>query len=172
MCCFGAVRPLSTSTSLRAGFHGPARVCRAFHAFYLPDCRTDPRSTAACGLDRGARSGRPLVPGIVAVLPKSARRPRNGAGVRQGIPGRNRTRPAFGSFVSLFFSGGPPGALAGVRAFGGKSRVGTDPGPPLAFWLADIAFRAAGNHLFGVYLLAELCAVATFWALYLLARSV
>src|SRR5437764_9433295 len=66
----------------------------------------------------------------------------------------------------------PPGDLATVLAFGREYQVGTDLGPPLAFWLADIAFRAAGNHLFGVYLLAELCAVATFWALYLLARSV
>src|SRR6201991_1310149 len=66
----------------------------------------------------------------------------------------------------------PPGDLATVLAFGGEYQVGTDLGPPLAFWLADIAFRAAGNHLFGVYLLAQICAVAAFWALYLLARAV
>jgi hypothetical protein len=42
----------------------------------------------------------------------------------------------------------------------------------LAFWLADLAFRAAGNHMFGVYLLAQLCSVATFWTLFLLARTV
>ena len=54
----------------------------------------------------------------------------------------------------------------------GNTRSGTDLGPPLAFWLADIAFRAAGNHMFGVYLLAQLCAVATFWTLYLLARAI
>ena len=40
---------------------------------------------------------------------------------------------------------------------GREYQVGTDLGPPLAFWLADIAFRAAGNHIFGVYLLAQLC---------------
>lgn len=74
--------------------------------------------------------------------------------------------------VSLLLYRSPPGDLATVLAFGREYQVGTDLGPPLAFWLADIAFRAAGNHLFGVYLLAELCAVATFWALYLLARSV
>jgi hypothetical protein len=66
----------------------------------------------------------------------------------------------------------PPGDLATVLAYGREYRVGTDLGPPLAFWLADIAFRAAGNHMFGVYLLAQLCGVATFWALYLLARAV
>src|SRR5580692_6874440 len=59
----------------------------------------------------------------------------------------------------------PPGDLATVLAFGREYRVGTDLGPPLAFWLADIAFRAVGNHMFGVCLLAQVCAVTTFWAL-------
>src|ERR1700676_4878355 len=66
----------------------------------------------------------------------------------------------------------PPADLAIVLAYGREYQVGTDLGPPLAFWLADIAFRAAGNHLFGVYLLAQLCAIATFWTLYLLARAI
>src|SRR5580704_5151795 len=74
--------------------------------------------------------------------------------------------------VSLILYRSPPGDLATVLAFGREYQVGTDLGPPLAFWLADIAFRAAGNHIFGVYLLAQLCSVATFWALYLLARAV
>jgi hypothetical protein len=65
----------------------------------------------------------------------------------------------------------PPGDLATVLAFGREFQVGTDLGPPLAFWLADIAFRAAGNHMFGVYLLAQICAVATFWTVYFLART-
>jgi hypothetical protein len=66
----------------------------------------------------------------------------------------------------------PPGDLATVLAFGREYQVGTDLGPPLAFWLGDIAFRAAGNHMFGVYLLAQLCSITTFWTLYLLARAV
>jgi hypothetical protein len=66
----------------------------------------------------------------------------------------------------------PPGGLATVLAFGREYQVGTDLGPPLAFWLADIAFRAAGNHVFGVYLLAQLCAIATFWTLFHLARVI
>ena len=74
--------------------------------------------------------------------------------------------------VSMLVYRSPPGELATVLAFGREYQVGTEMGPPLAFWLADIAFRAAGNHMFGVYLLAELCAVATFWALYLLARAI
>ena len=66
----------------------------------------------------------------------------------------------------------PPGDLATVLAFGREYQVGTDLGPPLAFWLADIAFRAAGNHMFGVYLLAQLCSILMFWTLYLLARAI
>jgi hypothetical protein len=74
--------------------------------------------------------------------------------------------------VPLLLYRSPPGDLATVLAYGREYQVGTDLGPPLAFWLADIAFRLAGNHLFGVYLLTQLCSVATFWTLYLLARSV
>src|SRR4030088_1210389 len=66
----------------------------------------------------------------------------------------------------------PSGDLATVLAYGREYQVGTDLGPPLAFWLADIAYRAAGNHMFGVYLLAQLCAIATFGTLYLLARAI
>src|ERR1700742_1699048 len=66
----------------------------------------------------------------------------------------------------------PPGDIATVLAFGREYRVGTELGPPLAFWLADIAYRLAGNHIFGVYLLAQLCSIVTFSALYLLARAI
>ena len=75
-------------------------------------------------------------------------------------------------FVPMLLYRSPPGDLATVLALGREYQVGTDLGPPLAFWLADIAFRAAGNHIFGVYLLAQLCSVATFWTLYLLARAI
>jgi hypothetical protein len=66
----------------------------------------------------------------------------------------------------------PPGDVATVLAFGREYQVGTWLGPPLAFWLADIAFRAAGNTMFGVYLLAQACAVLTFWIYYQLARAI
>src|ERR1700760_2291680 len=74
--------------------------------------------------------------------------------------------------VPLMLYRSPPGDLATVLAYGREYQVGTDLGPPLAFWLADIAFRAAGNHMFGVYLLAQICSVATFWTLFLLARAI
>jgi hypothetical protein len=75
-------------------------------------------------------------------------------------------------FVALAFYRSPPGSLAVVLAFGREYQVGTEFGPPLAFWLADIAYRAAGNHMTGVYVLAELCEIATFIALYHLSRAV
>ncbi len=74
--------------------------------------------------------------------------------------------------LPLALYGSPPGDVATVLAYGREYQVGTYLGPPLAFWLADIAFRAAGNHMFGVYLLAQLCSIATFWTLYLLARAI
>jgi Dolichyl-phosphate-mannose-protein mannosyltransferase len=74
--------------------------------------------------------------------------------------------------VPLLFYASPPGNVATVLAFGREYQVGTDLGPPLALWLGDIAYRLAGNHMFGVYLLAQLCSVAGFWFLYLLARAV
>jgi len=66
----------------------------------------------------------------------------------------------------------PPGDIATILAFGREYQVGTYFGPPLAFWLADIAYRAVGNHVFGVYLLAQICAVVTFWSFYQLARAI
>ncbi|MGH6750720.1 MAG: glycosyltransferase family 39 protein, partial [Bradyrhizobium sp.] len=66
----------------------------------------------------------------------------------------------------------PPGDIATVLAFGREYQVGTYFGPPLAFWLADIAYRAVGNHMFGVYLLAQICAVTTFWSFYQLGRAI
>src|SRR3954466_7086884 len=66
----------------------------------------------------------------------------------------------------------PPGELSTVLAFGREYQVGTWFGPPLAFWLADIAYRGVGNHIFGVYLLAQICAVVTFWSFYHLARAI
>src|SRR5262245_37333506 len=67
--------------------------------------------------------------------------------------------------VALLFYASPPGNVATMLAFGREYQVGSDLGPPLSFWLADIAYRAAGNHLFGVYFLAQLCSVATLWFL-------
>jgi hypothetical protein len=75
-------------------------------------------------------------------------------------------------FLPLLLYRSPPGDLATVLAYGREYQVGTYLGPPLAFWLADIAFRAVGNHVFGVYLLAQLCAITTLMAVFQLSRAI
>jgi len=74
--------------------------------------------------------------------------------------------------VPIILYGSPPGDTATVLAFGREYQVGTQLGPPAAFWLADIAFRLSGNHIFGVYLLSQVCFVVTFWALFQLGRAI
>ncbi|WP_315785794.1 MULTISPECIES: glycosyltransferase family 39 protein [unclassified Bradyrhizobium] len=74
--------------------------------------------------------------------------------------------------TAVLFYRSPPGQLATAIAFGREYQVGTDLGPPLSFWLADIAYRVAGNHLFGVYVLAALCSALSLWVIYLLARTI
>ncbi len=80
------------------------------------------------------------------------------------------TQSALWLIVPLLFFGSPPGNLATVLAYGHQYQVGSELGPPLAFWLADVAFRLAGGHMFGVYLLAQLCFIIAFAALYALAH--
>jgi 4-amino-4-deoxy-L-arabinose transferase-like glycosyltransferase len=70
---------------------------------------------------------------------------------------------------SLLYSA-PPGDLAEVLAIGREFPLGSYMGPPLAFWLAEIAFRIAG--LFGVYVLSQACVVLTYWAVYQLGRAI
>jgi 4-amino-4-deoxy-L-arabinose transferase-like glycosyltransferase len=74
--------------------------------------------------------------------------------------------------VPMLFYGSPPGNMASVLAFGREYQVGTMQGPPFAFWLADIAFRLAGNHVFGVYLLSQACFIVTLWAVFTLGRAI
>lgn len=66
----------------------------------------------------------------------------------------------------------PPGDVALNLAYGREYLLGSVLGPPLAFWLADIAFRAAGNNMFGVYLLSQACFVVSFWAIFRLGRAI
>lgn len=74
--------------------------------------------------------------------------------------------------VPLILYSSPPGNVADVLAFGREYVLGTDLGPPLAFWLADIAFRLAGNHMVGIYLLSQLCFVLAFWTLFRLGQLI
>src|SRR5438034_8891748 len=61
---------------------------------------------------------------------------------------------------SLFYAA-PPGDVPMVLAVGHEFQLGTDLGPPLAFWLAEIAFVLAGRSVVGVYLLSQVCVVVT-----------
>jgi hypothetical protein len=62
----------------------------------------------------------------------------------------------------------PPGGLAELLAIGHEFPLNGQFGPPLAAWLAEIAFRIAGS--FGVYVLAQLCVVVVYWCVFALGR--
>ena len=64
---------------------------------------------------------------------------------------------------SLFYPA-PPGDLPLLLAVGHEFQVGTFFGPPLASWLAEIAFDIAGMP--GVYLLSQICIVLAFYAVF------
>jgi hypothetical protein len=70
---------------------------------------------------------------------------------------------------SLFYSS-PPGDVPLVLAIGHEYQLGSFYGPPLAFWLADLAFALAGS--IGVYFLAQACVVLTYYAVFTLGRAV
>ena len=72
--------------------------------------------------------------------------------------------------VPMLFYSAPPEGLAQLLAIGHEFRFDAGVGPPLAYWLAEIAFRAAG--MFGVYVLAQICVVATYWCVFALGRAI
>src|SRR5215469_6660314 len=71
--------------------------------------------------------------------------------------------------VPMLFYSAPPGDLAELLAVGHELRFDAGVGPPLAYWLAEIAFRLGG--LFGVYVLAQLCVITTYWCVFALGRA-
>jgi hypothetical protein len=72
--------------------------------------------------------------------------------------------------VPMLFYAAPPANLARLLAIGHEFRFDSGVGPPLAYWLAEIAFRIAG--LFGVYALAQICVVGTYWCIFALGRAI
>jgi hypothetical protein len=74
--------------------------------------------------------------------------------------------------VPALFYASPPGDLPETLAIGHEWQLGSWRGPPLAFWLAELAFRAAGSHIVGVYILAQACIVAACWAIFRLGRAI
>ena len=80
------------------------------------------------------------------------------------------TQAAIWWLVPSIFYAAPPGELPMVLAVGHEFQLGTDLGPPLAFWLAEIVYLLLG--LAGVYLLAQACIVVTYWAVFQLGRAI
>ena len=72
--------------------------------------------------------------------------------------------------VPTAFYAAPPGVLPQVLAIGHEFPLRGDTGPPLAYWLAEIAFRVGG--LIGVYLLSQACVIATYWCVFALGRAI
>ncbi len=70
---------------------------------------------------------------------------------------------------SLTYSA-PPGDVPALLAIGHEFLLGSERGPPLAFWLAESAFRIGGA--FGIYVLAQICIVLTYYAVFLLGRLI
>src|SRR5271167_1671517 len=52
------------------------------------------------------------------------------------------------TLVPTMFYAGPPGDLPLTLAIGHEFQLGSYLGPPLAFWLAELAYDLAGRHLF------------------------
>jgi hypothetical protein len=76
------------------------------------------------------------------------------------------------TLVPMLFYWGPPGDVPFVLAVGHELQLGSYLGPPLAFWLAEVAFDLTGGHVFGVYLLSQICIVVAYWTVFALGRSI
>ena len=72
--------------------------------------------------------------------------------------------------VPLFFYSAPPGELPLVLAVGHEFPLNGNFGPPVAYWIAEVAFRVAGR--FGVYLLSQICVVVTYWCVFTLGSAI
>src|SRR5581483_2699456 len=72
--------------------------------------------------------------------------------------------------VPMLFYAAPPGDLPQLLAIGHEFQFRGDVGPPLAYWLGEIAFRTGG--LFGVYALSQICVVVTYWCVFTLGRAI
>ena len=56
---------------------------------------------------------------------------------------------ALWTLVPSLFYAAPPGDVPLVLAVGKEWLLGSPYGPPLAYWLADLAFRLAGGSIVG-----------------------
>ncbi len=74
------------------------------------------------------------------------------------------------TLVPALFYSAPPGDVPLLLAIGHEFVLGSYLGPPLAFWLGEVAFRLGG--LIGLYVLAQACIVTALWAVFTLGRAV
>jgi hypothetical protein len=80
------------------------------------------------------------------------------------------TQAVLWTLVPALFYSAPPGGVPLLLAIGHEFMLGSYLGPPLAFWLGEIAFRIAGS--FGLYALAQACIVTAYWAVFTLGRGI
>ena len=80
------------------------------------------------------------------------------------------TQAALWTVLPAVFYPAPPGDVPMLLAIGHEYLLGSYQGPPLAFWLGETAFRIGG--LFGLYALSQAAIVTTFWAVFMLGRSI
>ncbi|MDO8878774.1 MAG: glycosyltransferase family 39 protein [Pseudolabrys sp.] len=80
------------------------------------------------------------------------------------------TQGVLWTLVPALFYSAPPGEVPLLLAIGHEFVLGSYLGPPLAFWLGEIAFRFGG--LIGLYALSQVCIVMALWAVFTLGRAV
>jgi hypothetical protein len=76
------------------------------------------------------------------------------------------------TMVPTLFYGAPPGEVPLLLAVGRHWPLGSPLGPPLAYWLGELAFDLAGHSVIGIYVVSQICVVVTFWAVFALARAI
>ena len=80
------------------------------------------------------------------------------------------TQAALWTFIPAIFFSAPPGDVPMLLAIGHEFVLGSYLGPPLAFWLGEIAFGLGGS--LGLYALAQACIVIAYWAVFALGRGI
>jgi 4-amino-4-deoxy-L-arabinose transferase-like glycosyltransferase len=79
------------------------------------------------------------------------------------------TQAALWWLVPVLFYTAPPTQLGELLAISRELPLGDDVGPPLAYWVAEFAFRTGGFAL--VYLVAQVCVTVALWAIFSLGRA-
>src|SRR3954453_5993889 len=74
------------------------------------------------------------------------------------------------TLVPALFYPAPPGEVPLVLAVGREWLPGSPYGPPLAYWLAEVAFTLGG--VVGLFVLSQVCVVVTYWAVFALGRRI